>query len=240
MEERTMKRILVFVLALVMMLGCMVACSTNDIHKKSEGTMTHAEYVAAAMDSEVVIEAFVQATQGTWEENGKQVTTLYLQDKDGGYFAYQAAISKAEFDKIVEGTKVRVTGTKGEWAGEVEVMDGTVEVLEGNWIAEAADLTFLLGKDELINHQNEKCLFKGMTVVSWSYKGDSAGDDIYLTLSKDGAEYPFCVEAYLTNKDSEVYKAVEALKEGDVIDVEGFLYWYDTLDPHVTAVTKLN
>ena len=57
-----MKRIAVLALALVMMLGALVACG-NDIHAKSEGVMTHAEYTAAAKGDEVVIEAFVQATQ---------------------------------------------------------------------------------------------------------------------------------------------------------------------------------
>lgn len=236
-----MKRIAVLALAVLMMLGGMVACTKSDIHAKSEGVMTHAEYAAAAMDSEVVIEAFVQASQGCWtDDSGKDVTTLYLQDKDGGYFAYTAAINKADFEKITEGTKVRVTGVKGEWSGEVEIMDGTVEVLEGNWVADAADLTALLGSDELIDHQNEKCLFKGLTVVSFSYQNDTPGGDIYLTASKDGANYEFCVESYLTADGTDAYEAVEALKEGDVIDIEGFLYWYNGAQPHITAVTKAN
>ena len=80
-------------------------------------------------------------------------------------------------------------------------------------------------------------VFKGMTVKSVSYKGGEAGDDIYLTLTKDGADYDFCVERYLTDPSTEVYKAVGELKEGDVIDVEGFLYWYNGPNPHVTKVT---
>ncbi|MBQ8413919.1 MAG: hypothetical protein IJX58_01560, partial [Clostridia bacterium] len=79
--------------------------------------------------------------------------------------------------------------------------------------------------------------FKGMTVKAISFKGGQPGDDIYVTLTKDGAEYSFCVEVYLTGTDTEVYKAVEALKEGDVIDVEGFLYWYDGINPHITKIT---
>ena len=33
------------------------------------------------------------------------------------------------------------------------------------------------------------------------------------------------------------YAAVETLKVGDKIDVEGFLYWYSGAQPHVTKVT---
>ena len=35
---------------------------------------------------------------------------------------------------------------------------------------------------------------------------------------------------------TEVYDAVEALKVGDVIDLEGFLYWYNGAQPHITSV----
>jgi hypothetical protein len=31
---------------------------------------------------------------------------------------------------------------------------------------------------------------------------------------------------------------VEALQVGDVIDAEGFLYWYNGANPHITKVTK--
>ena len=84
-----MKKVLLFVLAAMMVLSC-VACGTEpkeDINAKSEGVMTHAEYIAAAKGDEVVIEAFVQATQGWWEQDGQGKITAYLQDKDGGYFA---------------------------------------------------------------------------------------------------------------------------------------------------------
>ena len=76
-----------------------------------------------------------------------------------------------------------------------------------------------------------------MTVKEISYKNGEPGDDIYVTLEKDGAEYSFCVERYLTAPDTEVYKAVSALTAGQVIDVEGFLYWYDdpTVEGEATA-----
>ncbi len=46
------------------------------------------------------------------------------------------------------------------------------------------------------------------------------------------------MEAYLTNEESDTYKAVEALNAGDVIDIEAFLYWYNGANPHVIGVTK--
>ena len=45
------------------------------------------------------------------------------------------------------------------------------------------------------------------------------------------------VESYLCDSESEVYKAVEALEVGQTIDCEGFLYWYEGANPHITSVT---
>ena len=199
--------------------------------------MTYEEYAAAEVGTAVVIEAYVQATQGWWEENGQGKITVYAQDENGGYFIYNMACSAEDSAKLVAGTKIRVSGYKDEWSGEVEIVDATFEIVEGNWVATAEDVTALLGTDDLIKHQNKLVSFKGMTVEKVEYKNGTPGDDIYVTVSKDGASYDFCVEAYLTNADTAVYKAVGELKAGDVVDVEGFLYWYEGVNPHITAVS---
>lgn len=227
-----MKKIIVLALALIMVLG--LASCGNDIHTKSEGVMTYAEYAAAELESEVVIEAFVQGKQSWWENKG----TFYLQDKDGGYFVYELACSKEEYDKMVVGTKLKVTGYKAEWSGEVEIIDATFEILEGTYVAEPTDVTALLGKDELIEKQNMLVSFKDLTIESVSYKNDEPTDDIYVTVSKDGVNYDFCVEVYLTGTETDVYKAFADLKQGDVVDIEGFLYWYNGVNTHITSVTK--
>ena len=36
---------------------------------------------------------------------------------------------------------------------------------------------------------------------------------------------------------TDVYEAVKALNVGDVIDMEGFLYWYEGVNPHITSVS---
>ena len=56
-------------------------------------------------------------------------------------------------------------------------------------------------------------------------------------MSKDGETYEFCVEFYLCGQDTDVYKAVEALNVGDVIDLEGFLYWYNGANLQATVLT---
>ena len=209
--------------------------------------MTYEEYAAAELDTEVVVETYVQAKQGWWDNTA----TVYTQDENGAYFLYNMACSEEDYEKLTVGTKIRVTGYKAEWAGEVEIIDATFEIVEGNFVAEAMDVTELLGTEELINHQNKFVSFKGMTVepsvdpegneVAFLYNWDGSGaegtdSDLYFNVSVNGQTYNFVVEYYLTGADSDVYKAVQALNVGDVIDMEGFLYWYEGVNPHITSV----
>ena len=235
-----MKKVLALTLAIATLAFVMVGCIDPvkpqfDPNQKSEGTMTYAEYAAAKSDDAVVIEGFVQGKQSWWDNKA----TIYLQDGDGAYFVYEMTCSEEDYAKLTTGTKIKVTGYKTEYHGEIEVDSGaTFEIIEGvHWVANPIDVTSLLGKDEIADKQNMLVTFTGMTVKAISFKGGQPGDDIYVTLTKDGAEYSFCVEVYLTGTDTDVYKAVEALKEGDVIDVEGFLYWYDGINPHITKIT---
>jgi len=205
----------------------------TDPAPEAAASMTHEEYMAAEMNAEVVIETYVQGHQSWWDNK----ITVYCQSPDGAYFLYELQCSEEDAAKLLPGTKIRVTGYKGEWAGEVEIMDGTFEFVEGDsFIAEALDVTALLGTDELINHQNEFVSFKGMTVENISYKNDAPGDDIYVTLGYNGASYDFCVEVYLTGPESDVYTTVGQLNVGDIVDVEGFLYWYEGANAHITAI----
>ena len=241
-----MKKILALVLAVLMVLT-IAGCSNKKVDdKKSEGVMTWAEYDAAALDSEVVIEAFVQAKQSWWEDKA----TVYAQDKDGAYFLYNMACSEEDYAKLTQGTKIKVKGYKAEWSGEVEIIDATFEIMEGNYVAEAMEVTELLGSEDLINHQNKFVSFKGMTVeaskdadgneVAFLYNWDGSGqdgNDLYFNVSLNGNTYNFTVESYLCDNTTDVYAAVKALEIGDVIDMEGFLYWYEGVNPHITSVT---
>lgn len=245
-----MKRLVALCMGLMLAVGC-VGCGSSPKENggedvKSEGVMTYEEYVAADLDSEVVIEAYVQAKQSWWEEQA----TVYAQDKDGAYFLYNMACSEADYEKLKAGTKIRVTGYKAEWSGETEIIDATFEILDGNYVAEAKDVTSLLGSEELIASQNQFVSFKGMTVeaagqdeagndVAFLYSWDGSGqegDDLYFNVSLDGNTYTFTVESYLCDSTTDVYKAVKELKIGDKIDMEGFLYWYEGVNPHITSV----
>ena len=221
-----MKKIIAMLLVLTMVLA-FAGCAGSK-------AMTHEQYVAAEMQAQVTVETYVQAHQSWWDNK----VTVYCQSPDGAYFLYELACSEEDAAKLTPGTKIRVTGNKGEWAGEVEIMDGTFEFVKGDsFVAEALDVTALLGTEEMIAHQNEFVAFKGMTVEAIEYKNGEPGDDIYVTLGVNGASYSFCVEVYLTGTDSDVYTTVGELEVGDVVNVEGFLYWYEGVNPHITAIS---
>ena len=250
-EENKMKRLTALLLTFTLAFACVGCSSKNEsageaADVKSEGVMTYEEYVAAALDSEVVVETYVQAKQSWWENKA----TVYTQDKDGAYFLYEMACSEEDYEKLTPGTKIKVTGYKSEWAGEVEIIDATFEIEEGNYVAAAEDASAWLGTDDLIKHQNEFVAFKGLTVeaskdadgndVAYLYSWDGSGqegDDLYFNASLNGQTYTFTVESYLCDSTTDVYAAVKALNIGDKIDMEGFLYWYEGVNPHITSVT---
>ena len=206
-----MKKILALVLALSLALS-LALCANAETEEPT--VMTYEEFVAAAIDDEVTVETYIQAKQGWWtdESTGVSQASFYTQAEDGAYFLYNMPCSEEEYAQLVPGTKIRVTGYKAEWSGEVEIIDTTFEILEGEYIAEATDVTELFGTD-----------------------------DLYFKATLGDTTYDFCVEFYLCGKDTDVYKAVEGLQIGDTVDLEGFLYWYNGPNLHTTGIgVKVN
>ena len=239
-----MKKLFALLLAL-----CLALAALPVLAEDAAAPMTHEEYINADLDTKVCIETYVQATQSWWEDK----ISVYAQSPDGAYFIYNMACSQEDAEKLVPGTKIRVEGFKSEWAGEIEITDATFSFLEGEvpFIAEALDMEGIAGTDDVILHQNEHVVFKGVTVTEYvdmdgnatgaafAYKNaENKTDDLYFTATKGDLQFSFCVEFYLTGNDTDVYKAVEGLQIGDVIDVEAYLYWYEGANPHVIGVTK--
>ena len=269
-----MKKLIALLLALVMVIG-LVACGNTPVETPEEpettagteaqpevpeeteenveptGAMSYADFIAAPMDSEVVVETYVQAVESWWDG----CVQLYTQNEEGAYYIYDVACSEEDAALLVPGTKLLVKGYKGEWSGEVEILDATYEILEGSYIVEEAiDVTELAtqGNDALAEKMNHLVAINGLTVaastdangneVPYLYKWDgsgSQGDDLYFNVAIGEQVYTFTVNVYMigTGADSDVYKAIEALQIGDTINVEGFLYWYNGAQPHVTSVT---
>ena len=211
----------------------------EDTITKSEGVMTWEEYMAAEVGAQVVIEAYVQGHQSWWNNQ----MCIYAQDGIGGYYLYNFPCSEEIAAQLVPGTKIRVHGYKAEWAGEYEIVTdeldpdfAKIEIIEGSYVADPAVITEFLGTQELADFQNMLVKFEGLEFVSASYKNDG-GDDIYVTVKYNGVNYEFCVEVYLTGTSTEVYQKVATLKAGDIIDVEGFAYWYNGINTHITNIT---
>ena len=234
------------VLLLVSVFALGMICSCESVKKEDKG-MSHEEFLAAALDSEVVINTYIQGRQSWWENNGVGNASFYTQNDEGGYFLYNLPCSKADYDeKLVVGAHILVKGTKSEWAGEVEITDATFEVLSGSKMFGTVDVTKYLGTDQMADYMNKRVSMSGLEVVAadasgaaflYRYNGSgSRGDDLYFNVSDGKNTYTFTVESYLCGADTEVYQAVEALKVGDEISLEGFLYWYEGPQPHVTKI----
>lgn len=251
-----MKRLFAILLVFVS-LFVLVACGEekgpadgegNDIFAKSEGVMTYAQFLAAEEKADVVIETFIQAKQSWWEKDGVGVGTFYTMDKDGGYFLYNMPCSKDDFDnKLKAGAKIKVTGKKSAWAGEVEITDATWELETGTWVATAKELSAAEFNTKALDYQNQLFALKGLVVEAFDEEGAAfgykyngsgeRGDDIYFKVKVGDVTATLVIESYLCDKDSATYKAAEALTVGATIDVEGFMYWYNGAQPHITKIT---
>ena len=242
-----MKKLLTILLGVFMVLtlaGCGQKEETPDVPKCPVAANTYADYAAGALDEEFELMMSVQDHESWWD--GK--VTVYAQDDDGGYLLYDLATDEATANAMVPGTKIKVKGFKSEWSGEVELVDATVEIMTGGCddgkVYDAEDVTALIGNnDELVKHMNKKTLFKNLTVVNYTYNWDGSGtrddSDIYLNLTDEkGTPITFTVRRYLTDNTTDVYKAVEALQAGDVVDLTAFLYWYEEPQARIIGVAK--
>lgn len=271
-----MKKFLALFMALALVVCCFAACGGNtetptetdatsteavsedntaeasDV-EMSDTVMSYADYLAADLDSTVTIESYIQAVAYNAEYGN---ASLYLADEEGAYYVYRMNVTEDQAATLVKGAKIKVEGIKAMWPendGEIEIAEGTAvfEIEEGNYVAEAKDVTELLGTEELVNDMNKFVAFKGLTVVAkgqdeegndlafyynWDNSGED-GSDLYFDASIGDKTYTFTVETDECAADSDVYAAVKALNVGDVIDMEGFLYWYEGANPHVTSVT---
>ena len=226
--------------------GCDSTPAETEAETQAElSYMSYDEYEAAPLDSEVTVLCCVLDTQSWWDNQ----ITVYAQDNDGAYFIYNMACSEEDAANLTRGTTILVTGYKTEWEGEIEITDATFEFTDYDGTVFApVDLTADFGNDEaLLDHQNEYFEMNGLTVEAigengeaFLYKWDGSGargDDLYFQVSNGETSCTFTVESYLRGEDSDVYQAVENLNVGDVIDVEGYLYWYQGANPHIISVT---
>ena len=144
----------------------------------SEFTDELCDSYANYSDAAVVVETYVQDHESWWD--GK--VSVHAQSPDGAYYIYEMACSEEDAAKLVPGTKIRVSGFKGEWSGEVEIMDPTFEFVEGDsWLAEPVDLSALMGSEDLAQYMNQRFSVKDGVIAD---KGDGKAQGLLLQLGQ--------------------------------------------------------
>lgn len=88
-----------------------------------------AEYAAAESGTLVVAQGVVTAVLS--QSNGDSSNSLYFQDNDGGFYAYNLATDPVA-DGIEVGMTVRVTGQKDLYNGTYEIVSGTAQIIDSN------------------------------------------------------------------------------------------------------------
>lgn len=86
-----------------------------------------AEYAAAADDTLLVVQGVVTAILS--KTNGDSSNSLYFQDNDGGYYAYNISADPVEAG-IEVGMTVRVTGLKDTYNGTYEIVSGEAQIID--------------------------------------------------------------------------------------------------------------
>ena len=230
-----MKKLLTILIALFMLMSISSCDKKDEPTYKATAKNNYNDFINAQINDELELIMSVQAHQSWWDNT----VTIYGQDNDGGYFVYCASADEETAKKLVPGTLIKVTGTKSEWSGELELVDATFEILdEQGKVYDYVDYTDIMkDDDELIKHMNEKVTLKNLDVIELNKKDSETDPDLYITVTANGKFYDLCVENYLTGPETEVYKTAETLGPGDVIDIEGFLYWYNFPNPHVMSIT---
>lgn len=241
-----MKKLLGLFFALVL------GVSLTSCGEKLKPAMTYSEFMAAEADAEVVVEGFIVDKQGWWDNK----VTMYLATEVSGegYFIYEFPCTEEENNTTYAiGEYVHIEATKTIYAGEHEIMGDNITkacVVETQKFASSTPVDVTKKLTALENYQNayftatlevvEFTTTDSDTTVAenkaWGYKGSEVNNDLYFTLSDGTNTLNCCVEVYLTGTNTDVYKAVQTLSIGDKVIVEGYLYWWNGANPHITSV----
>lgn len=204
-------------------IGDGTAYSDSDaVVKKYIGVMTHAEYAAAAKDAEVCVKGIVTAFSGK---------NVYLQDSDGGYYAFK---STAVPENLAVGMEVKVTGVKDVYKSFEaakfaldEIINATIVITNATPATVApVDVTSKVGnEDELKVLQNTLTTVKGVTITSVKTTQSDGKDRTNVTLTIDGKTITFYIGGtqMITEQQQKDVAANFKKYEGKVADVTGII-----------------
>ncbi len=159
---------------------------------------TWAEYIAAADDELIIADGVVtmysSQTAGIFTQYGNNTgkgkakyNTLYIQDKDGAYYAYSMQKDPATIEGLAVGKTVRISGIKKNHYGTLELTEVAVKEILDDTIktVEPVDITTVYSnakdaKDTTItNLQGQLVTLKNVVVLS----GDASTKYCYFTLN---------------------------------------------------------
>ena len=204
-------------------IGDGTAYSDSDaVVKKYIGVMTRAEYAAAAKDAEVCVKGIVTAFSGK---------NVYLQDSDGGYYAFK---STAVPENLAVGMEVKVTGVKDVYKSFEtakfaldEIVNATIVITNATPATVApVDVTSKVGnEDELKVLQNTLTIVKGVTITSVTTTQSGGKDRTNVTLTIDGKTITFYIGGtqMITEQQQKDVAANFKKYEGKVADVTGII-----------------
>ena len=204
-------------------IGDGTAYSDSDaVVKKYIGVMTRAEYAAAAKDAEVCVKGVVTAFRGK---------NVYLQDSDGGYYAFKAT---AVPETLAVGMEVKVTGVKDVFKSFEtakfaldEIVNATIVITNATPATVApVDVTSKVGnEDELKILQNTLTTVKGVTITSVTTTQSGGKDRTNVTLTIDGKTITFYIGGtqMITEQQQKDVAANFKKYEGKVADVTGII-----------------
>ena len=220
------------------------------VHKleaEDRGYMTFAQFREAEMETEVTIRGAVQFSAYAPDYGN---TSVYLADKDGAYYLYRMNVTEEEAAKLTEGTVIEVKGYKTEWSGLVEIKDATFTVLEDedSYIDLPIDMSDLLGSAFADQFMAQRVILRGAKVTAanddgaaflynWDGSGEAgANNDLYFNVELNGLPFTLTVESDECPEGSDAYTGVTNLKVDDMVELEGFLYWYNGPQVHVHKI----
>lgn len=198
--------------------------------------LTWSEFQATEDDEPVVIKGVITGIVETSKEND-----LYLQDENGGYFAYALEKKPSELGLKI-GMTVRVRGIKDTYYGVHQVAKPTVEILDSTIkTVKALDITKTftdakdLKADELIKVQSMLVTIKGATVL-----GQNASNDTYYDFTLGGKTAYVRISSstsMLSSEDEKSFKAAVADNIGYSADITGLVSIYSG-NIYIIPVTK--
>ena len=205
---------------------------------------TCAAYLEAEIGSFVTFSCYIQGRE-SWTDN---FCSLYAQDETGACYLVRLPCTKEDYDRMTPGRMILVTGYKSTWGDDIELTDCSFQFLDGSWLANPQDMTDLLGTEELSVHRNEKVCFSGMKIepmmdgasvwyCGWdNMAAEGENTEFFFRASAGEAVCMFSVLPSLCENPEQVIQTLKSLHLDDVVDLTGYLYWYNGPRPRIIEI----